>query len=106
MSDTVTPEELVQLLNSENPPRVFDVRRRIDFENDPAMIPGAAWKDPENVAEWGKDLDTTEIVIYCARGGSVSRSVQEKLRGYGLDVKFVEGGIEAWRRTGKRARNP
>jgi rhodanese-related sulfurtransferase len=35
------------------------------------------------------------------RGGSVSRSVQEKLRENNVKVRFIEGGIEAWKKSGK-----
>lgn len=101
MSDTVTPEELEQRLKAGNPPRVLDVRRRTDRESEPAMIPGAEWKDPEQVGEWGAALGSGEVVVYCARGGSVSRSVQESLRKKNIDVKFIEGGLEAWKRSGR-----
>jgi len=68
-------------------------------------IPGAEWKDPEKVAEWGKDLGSGEVVVYCVRGGSVSRSVQEKLQEKNVNVRFIEGGLEAWKRSGKPAKN-
>ena len=44
-------------------------------EGDPSGIPGAEWRDPEKVTEWDKDLGGGEVVVYCVRGGSVSRSV-------------------------------
>ena len=99
MGDTVTPDELEALLKGENPPRVLDVRRLADRTGDPAGIPGAAWRDPEKVAAWGKDLGSGEVVVYCVRGGSVSRSVQEKLREENISVRFIEGGLEAWKRS-------
>ena len=37
------------------------------------------------------------IFLYCVRGGSVSRSVQEKLREQQVKVRFVAGGLEAWK---------
>jgi rhodanese-related sulfurtransferase len=101
MSGIVTPDALEELLKGHTPPRVLDVRRRTDRASDPWRIPGAEWKDPERTTEWGKDLGSGEVVVYCARGGSVSRSVQEKLRELKIDVKFIEGGLEAWKRSGK-----
>jgi len=106
MSDIVTPEELEKRLKGANPPRVLDVRRQSDRESDPSMIPAAEWKAPEKVGEWGKELGSGEVVIYCARGGSVSRSVQEKLREKIIDVKFIEGGLEAWKLSGKPVTRP
>jgi rhodanese-related sulfurtransferase len=101
MNDTVTPDELEAKLKENNPPKILDVRRVSDRGSNPNAIPGAEWKDPEKVAEWSKELGSGEVVIYCARGGSVSRSVQEKLREQKINVKFIEGGIEAWKKSGK-----
>ena len=53
------------------------------------------------MAEWGKDLGIGEVVVYCVRGGSVSRLVQEKLREKNVNVRFIEGGLEAWKKSGK-----
>jgi rhodanese-related sulfurtransferase len=101
MDDTVTPDELETKLKQKNPPKIIDVRRISDRASDPSGIPGAVWKDPEKVAEWGKALGSEEVVVYCVRGGSVSRSVQENLREQNINVKFIEGGIEAWKESGK-----
>jgi rhodanese-related sulfurtransferase len=101
----VTPEELGKMLKEKNPPRVLDVRRVSDRASDPSGIPGAEWKDPEKVKEWGKELGSGEVVVYCVRGGSVSRTVQEKLRENNVNVRFIEGGLEAWKRSGKPAKN-
>jgi rhodanese-related sulfurtransferase len=101
MNDTVAPEELERMMKEKKPPKIVDVRRPGDRESDPSGILGAEWKDPEKVAEWGKDLGSGEVVVYCVRGGSVSRSVQEKLRENNVKVRFIEGGIEAWKKSGK-----
>jgi hypothetical protein len=77
MRDTITPDELEAKLKENDPPKIIDVRRMSDRTSDPSGIPGAEWKDPEKVVEWVKDLGSEEVVIYCVRGGSVSRSVQE-----------------------------
>ncbi len=106
MSDTVTPEELETMLKEKNPPKIVDVRRPSDRASDPSGIPGAEWKDPEKVAEWGNDLGKSEVVVYCVRGGSVSRTVQEKLREKHVNVRFIEGGLEAWKKSGKPVKNP
>jgi rhodanese-related sulfurtransferase len=106
MSNTITPDELEARLKEKDPPKIIDVRRKSDRASDPFGIPGAEWKDPEQVTEWRKDLGSREVVVYCVRGGSVSRSVQEKLREQNVNVKFIEGGLEAWRQSGKPVKNP
>jgi len=106
MSDVVTPDELETMLKGKNPPKIIDVRRSSDRAGDPSGIPGAEWKDPEKVAEWGKALGSSEVVVYCVRGGSVSRSVQEELREKNVNVKFIEGGLVAWKNYGKPVKNP
>ena len=106
MNDIVTPDELEQMMKAAGPPRVLDVRRASDRENDPSAIPGAEWKDPDKVAEWGAELGTGEVVVYCVRGGSVSRSVQEELREKKVNVRFIAGGLDAWKKAGKPVENP
>lgn len=106
MSDTVTPAELKMMLKEKTPPKIIDVRRASDRASDPSGIPGAEWKDPGKVAEWGKGLGSSEVVVYCVRGGLVSRTVQEKLREKNVNVRFIEGGIEAWKKSGKPVKDP
>lgn len=76
---------------------LLDVRRKVDHEAAPDMIPGAVWHDPEQVAQWAGDLPAnTATVIYCARGGSVSQSVSNTLREKGVTVAYLDGGLKAW----------
>ena len=80
---------------------MLDVRRQNDFSADTVTLPGAQWKNPEQMAEWSKTLPKDrEVVIYCARGGSVSNSVLDHLLGQGMKARFIEGGIEAWKGAG------
>jgi len=106
MNEIVTPEELEEMMKSSDPPRLLDVRRISDRESDPSSIPGAEWKDPDKVTEWGRELGNGEVVVYCVRGGSVSRLVQEKLREKMVNVRFIAGGLEAWKKSGKPVKNP
>jgi rhodanese-related sulfurtransferase len=101
MKNSVNPDELKALLEK-NPEAaiVIDVRRRNDFEADRHLIPGAQWKDPEQVESWGKDLPQDKpVVVYCVRGGSVSQSVALKLAESDLQVKYLEGGLAAWNQS-------
>lgn len=100
MNDTITPAEL-KIILTKNDIQLLDVRRQNDLDSDPAMIPGAIWKDPADAASWAAELSPDKgIVIYCARGGTVSKSTMETLRTRGLKVQYVEGGLAAWKENG------
>ena len=100
MSRTITPNDLKPLVEKESV-TVLDVRRANDLAADTVTLPGAQWKNPEQMAEWSKNLSMDkEIVIYCARGGSVSNAVLDHLLGQGLKARYIEGGIEGWKAAG------
>jgi rhodanese-related sulfurtransferase len=65
------------------------------------IIPGAVWRDPEQVEQWSKVLPKErKVIVYCARGGSVSRSVSNRLQEEGVRVSYIEGGIATWKESG------
>jgi rhodanese-related sulfurtransferase len=100
MSRTITPNDLKPLVEKKSV-TLLDVRRHNDFAADTVIVPGAQWKNPEQMAEWSKMLPRDqEVVLYCARGGSVSNSVLDHLLGQGVKARFIEGGIEAWKTAG------
>jgi rhodanese-related sulfurtransferase len=75
---------------------IIDVRRKEDYDAD-KMIPGSVRRDPEKTQEWSKELPKDkEVVIYCVRGGSVSKSVAEQLANSQIPVRYIEGGLAAW----------
>lgn len=81
MNETIAPAELHNRLKQKDDIQLLYVRRKNDFEAEPALIPGAVWHDPAEVASWAEQLRPEQpVVIYCARGGSVSKSTQETLR--------------------------
>lgn len=97
MSRTITPNDLKQLVETRTV-TVLDVRRQNDYDADQVKLPGAEWKNPDQLADWSAKLPKEkEVVIYCARGGSVSNSVLDHLLGQGVKARFIEGGIEAWK---------
>ena len=100
MTQTITPVEFRELMTTQ-PFTLLDVRRAADREAHPASMPGATWKDPAQVEAWASDLPRDrEVVIFCARGGSVSTSVQAELRSKGFDVRYVQGGLAALEEDG------
>ena len=101
METTISPKELDRLMASGTPFALLDVRRQPDFEADDVIVPGARHADPERVEDWSQTLDPEgPIVVYCVKGGSVSQSVSATLREQGLQVRYVEGGITAWKAHG------
>ncbi len=96
MKRTITPGEL-----SEKPSEytVIDVRRKSDYDGE--AILNAEWHDPEHVEQWAKDLPADkEVVLYCARGGSVSNKVLDSLLAGNIKARYIEGGIEGWKQSG------
>jgi rhodanese-related sulfurtransferase len=98
MKNSISSEELKQLLETNSGAAVvIDVRRKNDFEADKRFIPGAQWRDPEQVDTWRKDLPRNKaVVVYCVRGGSVSQSVSAKLAEDQVQVRYLDGGLAAW----------
>ena len=77
--------------------------RRKD-EYDGKTILNAKWHDPEQVTEWASDLSPDkEIVLYFAGGGSVSNNVLDQLLAKNIKARYIEGGIEAWKKMGARS---
>ncbi len=101
MKRTIRPKELMELLTRKQNVLLLDVRKKTDLESFHYSIPGAEWRDPEMVDEWREDLsDSKEVIIYCARGGSVSNKVLDHLREKKIDARYIEGGIAAWKSAG------
>jgi rhodanese-related sulfurtransferase len=104
MTPTIAPDELDRRLKAEDM-ILLDVRRRSDRDVDPAGIPGATWRDPEGVGDWSGVLpQDRQVVVYCVKGGSVSRSVTAALSEKGIRASYLEGGITAWKASGRETR--
>jgi MFS family permease len=103
MKNSIRSEELKELLDIDpDAAVVIDVRRKNDFEADKRFISGAHWRDPEQVDTWSKDLPRDKaVVVYCVRGGSVSRSVSAQLAENQVQVRYLEGGLAAWDQSKK-----
>ncbi|AJG22596.1 Superoxide dismutase [Mn] [Cupriavidus basilensis] len=83
-------------------PHVIDVRRAEDFAVAPDMVAGATWHDPATVDQWSDKIDATQpLFVYCMKGLDIGRSTALWLRGRGFDVRYLNGGIDAWREAGK-----
>lgn len=102
MDKSLTTNELTALLASGQELTLLDVRRQEDFDKAPQTIANAQWKNPAEIDQWLPTIAAdTEVVIYCVRGGSVSQSVQQRLTDNGIRTRYVEGGLEALKKTGQ-----
>ena len=67
------PEQLYEMLESDDPPLVLDVRTRSQYEQDKSRIPGSIRVRPDEVEEWarerkeerGDQIEGQRIVAYC-----------------------------------------
>jgi rhodanese-related sulfurtransferase len=96
MGRTITPADLKEKSSEFT---VIDVRRKTDYDGE--TILNAEWHNPEEVGRWAEDLPADkEVVLYCARGGSVSNSVLDSLLAGNIRARYIEGGIEGWKKSG------
>jgi NhaP-type Na+/H+ or K+/H+ antiporter len=69
----IKPEQLSEMLKSDDPPIVLDVRTRSQYEKDKTQIPGSIRVMPDQVEEWARDrekergsqVEGQRIVAYC-----------------------------------------
>jgi NhaP-type Na+/H+ or K+/H+ antiporter len=69
----IKPEQLSEMLESDAPPLVLDVRTRSQYEKDKSRIPGSIRVMPDQVEEWARDREEERggqiggqrIVAYC-----------------------------------------
>jgi rhodanese-related sulfurtransferase len=101
MERTLTCALLKALIADQARIALLDVRRRHAFEVEPGLIPGAVWRDPEQVDRWAAELNPhRSVVVYCVHGHEVSHGVAARLRNLGIEAVLLKGGIEAWKAAG------
>lgn len=80
---------------------ILDVRRAADHDASRERLPGAVWKNPDEIDQWIDSLpDDQDITLYCVRGGSVSSQVVDRLQAAGKRARYIEGGLEGWKAAG------
>jgi rhodanese-related sulfurtransferase len=100
MENTIKPEELKYMIDTQDDLILLDVRRKQDYEADPSMIPGATWHDPEELEQWGTTVPAgSRAVVYCLKGGALSKMATEFLQDRNVEVCYLAGGINAWKTT-------
>jgi rhodanese-related sulfurtransferase len=98
MTTAISPDELQSALRSAQPPLLVDVRRKQAYVAASDTLPGALRRDPESVSGWTEQLPrSARVVVYCAQGREVSQRAAQELVSCGIEARYLEGGIEAWR---------
>jgi rhodanese-related sulfurtransferase len=101
MNVSISFSELRSALGSGAAPLLVDVRGRPAFRSATDMIQGALRRDPEAASTWVKSLPAASAaVVYCAHGGDASQGVAATLKERGIDARYLEGGIDAWKAAG------
>ena len=103
MERTLSANELKALLAGGAEVTLVDVRRASALEADPRAIPGAIWRDRDQVATWARELPQGRpVVAYCGHGRTGSAGVVDRLRELGFEAALLEGGFEGWKTVGGR----
>ena len=99
----ITPEQLSQALAQRPRLPLFDIREPLDVPANSEVIPGTTRICPYRVLEnpWLIPRGQ-EVVIYCMRStDEINVIVLERLLAIGfLKVKFLKGGLDAWKAAG------
>lgn len=94
----ITVDQLQQLLSTEHPPLMLDVREPWEF--DTAQIPGSVLIPMSEIpARAFNELDEDQTIAVFCHYGARSLAVANWLRKQGFDkAQSVAGGIDAWAR--------
>ena len=100
---SITPDALYVLLDSKQAVLVFDVRQPLDLLADSEIIPGATRLDPEEIIQNPSLIPKeSESVVYCTcpSDATARRILHRALALNFLRVKFLKGGLAAWKAKG------
>jgi rhodanese-related sulfurtransferase len=99
MDLSIRPGELKDRLKNSSL-LILDVRRKLDYDTDPETIPGASWRNPEQVDAWIQEIHKgQQVVVYCVKGGAVSQSIAAALAKKDIQARYIEGGLKAWKES-------
>jgi len=93
----ISPRDLIQVAGTPACPVILDVRRREVFEQAEDMIPTATWQDHRKPVV---PAGIGPVVVYCVYGHQVGQAAAALLRSAGVNARYLEGGIEAYRAVG------
>lgn len=91
---TITPEEVLELLDANEDLNIIDVRENSEVAN--GMIPGAIHMPLGEIPERFNELNTETPYIFVCHAGGRSFSACTYLEGKGFNVTNLEGGMSSW----------
>ncbi len=101
--DRITSDELKRKLDGGEEVVIVDLRGSLDFEAEPAMIPGAIHLDVSDLEQVTEQLaQAPEVILYCNCPNEVtSARMALLLRRKGVKkIRPLTGGLDGWRRQG------
>ncbi len=98
-ADSCTPTQLVNILNHEHA-KVLDLRKKEIFQQ--GHILGSHWCDPKTLPTAPVLIQGKEepVLVLVCQQGLESRQLANTLKGSGFSVRYLKGGLEAWRTEG------
>jgi rhodanese-related sulfurtransferase len=100
---SVSPQELREMLEAKPPIKVFDVRLPLDLLADSEIIPGAQRLSPNEIKENPYLIPQNEdSIVYCTCASEeTSREIAKRARELKLTrIRFLRGGLEGWKTAG------
>jgi membrane protein DedA with SNARE-associated domain/rhodanese-related sulfurtransferase len=101
--DRINSDELKRKLDAGEEVVIVDLRGSLDFEAEPAMIPGAVHLDVADLEHVTEQLAAApEVILYCNCPNEVtSARMALLLRRKGVNkIRPLTGGLDGWRRQG------
>jgi rhodanese-related sulfurtransferase len=100
--DRISLFELVEWRAAGRVFTLIDVRRDSVRRTDGADIPGAVWRDPEQLFSWKDAVPRDRPVVFvCAHGHEISQGAAGTLRAMGLDARYLIDGFAGWKAAGQ-----
>jgi rhodanese-related sulfurtransferase len=99
----ITPEELHELQLLHNDLLLYDVRLPLDVLTESEIIPGAQRITPREISQNPSLISNNrDVVVYCTcPSEESSREVLHRALALGFSrVKFLKGGLTAWKAKG------
>lgn len=93
----ISPSDLSLLIGRPDGPLIYDVCKCEDYDCQLTILPGARWRDHQQVVAWMAEIPGgRRVVVICVKGRKVSQAAASELRRRGVDAAVLEGGNEAW----------
>src|SRR5271165_1807821 len=100
---SINPEDLYALMSARREVLLFDIRQPLDILADAEMIPGARRIPPKEIEENASLVPRDkDVFVYCTcPSDKTSREITRRALAMNfLRIKFLRGGIAAWKQKG------